>query len=74
MYLPSTDKFLQITSIYQSNQKLKSIRQAELNRVDLNELMQLTHRISRTNAVAAPLTWKQVGSIMTTYSVAVGML
>ncbi|XP_014680895.1 PREDICTED: mediator of RNA polymerase II transcription subunit 4-like [Priapulus caudatus] len=46
------------TAIYQAKQKLISIQKATKNQVPSEELIKYAHRISASNAVAAPLTWQ----------------
>lgn len=48
-----------INAIYQANQKLKSIGEANRKKVSPDDLIKYAHKISSTNAVAAPLTWQQ---------------
>uniref|UniRef100_A0A914WPZ6 Mediator of RNA polymerase II transcription subunit 4 n=1 Tax=Plectus sambesii TaxID=2011161 RepID=A0A914WPZ6_9BILA len=48
-----------INAVFQANQKLKSIKQAEHRKVNTEELTKFSHKISRTHAIAAPLTWQQ---------------
>ncbi|KAK3754193.1 hypothetical protein RRG08_028158 [Elysia crispata] len=45
------------TSVYQAKQKLAAVRQAQANKVSSEELIKYAHRISASNAVAAPPTW-----------------
>ena len=47
----------QSTAIYQAKQKLSSIGQANNRRISSEELIKFAHRISASNAVAAPPTW-----------------
>jgi len=46
-------------AVFQANHKLKSIAQSESQKVNSEQLVRFAHRISRTNAVAAPHTWQQ---------------
>lgn len=46
-------------SVFQANQKLKSIATANHRRVSVEELIRFAHRISSSNAVAAPDNWQQ---------------
>ncbi|GFO09563.1 mediator of RNA polymerase ii transcription subunit 4 [Plakobranchus ocellatus] len=45
------------TAVYQAKQKLAAVRQAQANKVSCEELIKYAHRISASNAVAAPPTW-----------------
>ena len=45
------------TAIYQAKQKLGSINQARKKMISSEELIKYAHRISSSNAVAAPPTW-----------------
>ncbi|XP_041378231.1 mediator of RNA polymerase II transcription subunit 4-like isoform X2 [Gigantopelta aegis] len=45
------------TAIYQARQKLQSISQANKKTISSEELIKFAHRISSSNAVAAPVTW-----------------
>lgn len=45
------------TALYQAKQKLKSIRQANQNKVSSEELIRYAHKISASNAVSAPPNW-----------------
>ncbi|RUS75851.1 hypothetical protein EGW08_016372 [Elysia chlorotica] len=45
------------TAVYQAKQKLAAVRQAQANKVSSEELIKYAHRISASNAVAAPPTW-----------------
>ncbi|BFZ06143.1 hypothetical protein BsWGS_09182 [Bradybaena similaris] len=45
------------TAVYQAKQKLAAIKQAQSNRISSEELIKYAHRISASNAVAAPPTW-----------------
>uniref|UniRef100_UPI00358EA654 mediator of RNA polymerase II transcription subunit 4 n=1 Tax=Myxine glutinosa TaxID=7769 RepID=UPI00358EA654 len=45
------------TAVYQAKEKLKSIEQAKKGSVMSEELIKYAHRISASNAVAAPLAW-----------------
>ncbi|XP_033117912.1 mediator of RNA polymerase II transcription subunit 4-like [Anneissia japonica] len=47
------------TAIYQAKQKLDAIDQASKGSISSEELIKYAHRISATNAVAAPSTWSQ---------------
>lgn len=47
------------TAIYQAKQKLQSIARANKQSISSEELIKYAHRISASNAVAAPLTWQQ---------------
>uniref|UniRef100_T1JHT1 Mediator of RNA polymerase II transcription subunit 4 n=1 Tax=Strigamia maritima TaxID=126957 RepID=T1JHT1_STRMM len=47
------------TAIYQAKQKLQSISRANKQSISSEELIKYAHRISASNAVAAPLTWQQ---------------
>lgn len=49
----------QINAIFQANQKLKSIAESNRRKVSVEDLIRYAHRISSSNAVAAPLTWQQ---------------
>ena len=48
---------LQTSAIYQAKKKLKSIHQANSNKVSSEELIKYAHKISSSNAVAAPPNW-----------------
>lgn len=50
---------VQVTAIFQANEKLKSIATASRRKISAEELIKYSHRISASNAVAAPLTWQQ---------------
>ncbi|ESP04868.1 hypothetical protein LOTGIDRAFT_109428 [Lottia gigantea] len=45
------------TAVYQAKQKLESIAQANNKRTSSEDLIKFAHRISASNAVAAPVTW-----------------
>lgn len=45
------------TAIYQAKQKLDQMTKAQQRAVSSEELIKFAHRISATNAVAAPLNW-----------------
>ncbi|XP_032833741.1 mediator of RNA polymerase II transcription subunit 4 [Petromyzon marinus] len=45
------------TAVYQAKEKLKSIERAKKGAVYSEELIKYAHRISASNAVAAPLNW-----------------
>jgi len=45
------------TAIYQAKQKLEQITKAQEHSVSSEDLIRFSHRISSTNAVAAPLNW-----------------
>ncbi|KAK6167300.1 mediator of RNA polymerase II transcription subunit 4 [Patella vulgata] len=45
------------TAVYQAQQKLESINQANTKKISSEELIKFAHRISASNAVAAPVTW-----------------
>jgi len=45
------------TAVYQARQKLSAVRQAKTNKVPSEDLIKYAHRISASNAVAAPPTW-----------------
>ncbi|GAB1605529.1 mediator of RNA polymerase II transcription subunit 4-like [Argonauta hians] len=45
------------TAIYQAKQKLNSIAQANKKTISSEELIKFAHRISASNAIAAPVTW-----------------
>ncbi|XP_076435482.1 mediator of RNA polymerase II transcription subunit 4-like [Babylonia areolata] len=45
------------TSVYQAKQKLKSVHQANENPIPSEEIIKFAHRISASNAAAAPITW-----------------
>ncbi|XP_005106166.1 mediator of RNA polymerase II transcription subunit 4 [Aplysia californica] len=45
------------TAVYQARQKLAAVRQAKVNKVPSEDLIKYAHRISASNAVAAPPTW-----------------
>lgn len=47
------------TAIYQAKQKLQSIEKANARAVSSEELIKYAHRISASNAVAAPHNWQQ---------------
>ncbi|CAN7996952.1 unnamed protein product [Ixodes hexagonus] len=47
------------TAIYQAKQKLQSIEKANARCVSSEELIKYAHRISASNAVAAPHNWQQ---------------
>ncbi|CAI5441513.1 unnamed protein product [Caenorhabditis angaria] len=47
------------SSIFQANQKLKSVREAELRPVNSETVIKMAHQISRSYSVSAPLTWQQ---------------
>ncbi len=47
----------QSTAIYQAKQKLKAIHQATKRKISADELIKYAHKISASNAVAAPPTW-----------------
>ncbi|CAG0887918.1 unnamed protein product [Darwinula stevensoni] len=47
------------TAIYQAKQKLASINRGSKRPVNSEDLIKYAHRISSTNAVAAPLNWQQ---------------
>lgn len=47
------------TAIYQAKQKLQYVRQASEKSVNSEELIKFAHRISASNAVAAPHNWQQ---------------
>ncbi|XP_072902053.1 mediator of RNA polymerase II transcription subunit 4 isoform X1 [Hemitrygon akajei] len=44
-------------AVYQAKEKLKSIEKARKGAISSEELIKYAHRISASNAVAAPLTW-----------------
>ncbi|KAK2179153.1 hypothetical protein NP493_509g01009 [Ridgeia piscesae] len=46
-------------AIYQAKQKLKSIKRSNEQRTSSEELVKYAHKISASNAVAAPPTWAQ---------------
>ncbi|XP_046325963.1 mediator of RNA polymerase II transcription subunit 4-like [Haliotis cracherodii] len=46
------------TAMYQAKQKLNTISQASKKAVSSEELIKFAHRISASNAVAAPVTWQ----------------
>lgn len=48
---------LQATAIYQARQKLQAINQANNRKISSEELIKYAHKISASNAVAAPPTW-----------------
>ena len=48
---------LQSTAIYQGKQKLKAVCQANERSISSEEIIKFAHRISASNAVAAPVTW-----------------
>ncbi|XP_054933186.1 mediator of RNA polymerase II transcription subunit 4 isoform X1 [Dermacentor andersoni] len=50
---------LMSTAIYQAKQKLQSIEKANARAVSSEELIKYAHRISASNAVAAPHNWQQ---------------
>ncbi|XP_071503941.1 mediator of RNA polymerase II transcription subunit 4-like [Diadema antillarum] len=50
-------EYILATAIYQAKEKLKAIKQAKKGAISSEELIKYAHRISATNAVAAPLTW-----------------
>lgn len=45
------------TAIYQGKQKLKAVNQANEHSTSSEEIIKFAHRISASNAVAAPVTW-----------------
>ncbi|XP_076435884.1 mediator of RNA polymerase II transcription subunit 4-like [Babylonia areolata] len=45
------------TAIYQGKQKLKAVNQANERSTSSEEIIKFAHRISASNAVAAPITW-----------------
>ncbi|XP_059174999.1 mediator of RNA polymerase II transcription subunit 4-like [Physella acuta] len=45
------------TAVYQAKQKLAAVRQAQQNKISSEDLIKYAHRISASNAVAAPPTW-----------------
>lgn len=49
--------YWQGTAIYQAKQKLASINQAKNRKISSEELIKYAHKISASNAVAAPSTW-----------------
>ncbi|XP_041483271.1 mediator of RNA polymerase II transcription subunit 4-like isoform X2 [Lytechinus variegatus] len=51
-------EYILATAIYQAKEKLKAIKQAKKGAISSEELIKYAHRISATNAVAAPLTWE----------------
>ena len=55
----STSLLLQSNAIYQAKQKLTAIGQANKRRISSEELIKYAHKISASNAVAAPPTWCQ---------------
>jgi mediator of RNA polymerase II transcription subunit 4 len=58
-FVERSNRRFQTNAVFQANQKLKSIKQAEYRKVNTEELIKFAHKISRTHAVAAPLTWQQ---------------
>ena len=56
-WTPGLMFYSQATAIYQAKEKLKAIKQAKKGAISSEELIKYAHRISATNAVAAPLTW-----------------
>jgi hypothetical protein len=57
----------QATAIFQAKQKLDSVNQASSKRISSEELIKYAHKISASNAVAAPPTWqlgKAVNSVL----------
>lgn len=48
---------VQATAIYQAKQKLQTINQAKSRKISSEELIKYAHKISASNAVAAPPTW-----------------
>lgn len=50
-------EYILSTAIYQAKQKLASINRAQNNKVSSEDLIRYAHRISASNAVAAPLSW-----------------
>ncbi|XP_036366997.1 mediator of RNA polymerase II transcription subunit 4 isoform X2 [Octopus sinensis] len=55
------------TAIYQAKQKLNSIAQANKKTISSEELIKFAHRISASNAIAAPVTWAP-GTVLVSYS------
>ncbi|XP_030837537.1 mediator of RNA polymerase II transcription subunit 4-like [Strongylocentrotus purpuratus] len=51
-------EYILATAIYQAKEKLKAIKQAKKGAISSEELIKYAHRISATNAVAAPLAWE----------------
>ena len=47
------------SAIYQAKQKLSGINQANKHKISSEELIKYAHKISASNAVAAPPTWTQ---------------
>jgi mediator of RNA polymerase II transcription subunit 4 len=54
--LKETESIL-ATAIYQAKQKLQAINQASSRKISSEELIKYAHKISASNAVAAPSTW-----------------
>jgi mediator of RNA polymerase II transcription subunit 4 len=46
------------TALYQARMKLEQISKAQQHSVNSEDLIRFAHRISSTNAVAAPTTWQ----------------
>uniref|UniRef100_A0A914DDA6 Mediator of RNA polymerase II transcription subunit 4 n=1 Tax=Acrobeloides nanus TaxID=290746 RepID=A0A914DDA6_9BILA len=46
-------------AVFQAGKKLKSVHQSEKHRVNSEEIIRFAHQISKSNSVAAPLSWQQ---------------
>lgn len=56
-HLKEADTILS-TALFQAKQKLDQIQKAQVHQVSSEDLIRFAHRISSTNAVAAPATWQ----------------
>jgi len=57
LFIEFVGALLQATAIYQAKQKLHTIYQANNRKISSEELIKYAHKISASNAVAAPPTW-----------------
>ncbi len=58
---------LQTSAIYQAKKKLQSIEQANSKKISSEELIKYAHKISASNAVAAPPNWAPGKLLLLTY-------
>lgn len=58
-FFNKTISYLLIFTDFQAQKKLKSIKTAQENKVNSEEVVRLAHLISRSYSVAAPFTWVQ---------------